>query len=105
MPNLLSILDSATAHGIAHNSLRAMLVIRDEGRKRPTDIARRLRITRAGVSGIVNDLRKDGYIVKRRKPLQDERIVNICLTDSGRYTLERIEAGIIPIPAPQTPTP
>lgn len=100
MPTLLSILDSSIAHGLNQNSLRILLCVRDTKIKRPTDIAAKLKLTRASISSLVQDLCKSGHLQKTRDVPDDERSVTVAITDTGRHTLERIEHGITETPVP-----
>ena len=54
---------------------------------RPSELAERLMVTRAGVTSRVDRLAERG-LVERRRDLEDRRSEPIVLTDAGRRTIE-----------------
>jgi DNA-binding MarR family transcriptional regulator len=55
----------------------------------PSDLARKLGVTRATMTGLLTGLEKQGLIV-RRTPDADRRRVGVSLTNAGRRTLGNI---------------
>lgn len=55
----------------------------------PSEIADKLNVTRATVTGLLDSLEKDGYIQRRAHP-EDRRAISVYLTDDGRKFLEQI---------------
>ena len=69
------------------------LLDRDTGSAlRPADLAERLGVTRATVSGLLDALEADGLVARRPDPL-DGRGVRVALTGTGRERVGRILPG------------
>ncbi len=60
-----------------------MLLLRSGGRTSPSSLAGRTRFTRSTVTGLLDTLEKDGFILRERDP-DDRRRLDVVLTDDGR---------------------
>jgi DNA-binding MarR family transcriptional regulator len=87
---LESALAAATALGLSSPSkIRALLHLFERPQTPMVSLAMLLRISSAGVTGIVDDLQKLGYL-RREYGTQDRRQILIALTLSGHILCERI---------------
>jgi len=60
-----------------------------EGGSKMTDLARTMKVTTAAMTGIVDRLVRDGYVLRMHNS-RDRRIVNIKLTTKGSGLIRRI---------------
>lgn len=71
----------------------AQLLILDflirQGESRMTDIARFMQVTTAAMTGIIDRLVRDGYVIRVYHP-EDRRIIKVKLTTKGRVLVEKI---------------
>ncbi len=75
-------------HGLTINDYEALLVLAnaDDGRLRRTDLARDLQLTASGVTRLLDELERAGY-VDRASCDTDARVTYAVLTDEGRAKL------------------
>jgi DNA-binding MarR family transcriptional regulator len=60
-----------------------MLLVRSGGRTSPSELSGRTRFTRSTVTGLLETLEKDGFVVRERDET-DRRRLDVVLTDEGR---------------------
>ncbi len=65
------------------------------GKSRMVDLAKRIFLSKAGVTKMVDRLEKIA-LVNRQKSATDGRVVQVTLTASGKKTLERSRALLLP---------
>lgn len=58
-----------------------------------SSLCRELGITQSNASALCKKLEKDGFLIRQRNA-EDERVVNLILTEKGTQTLERIHAEL-----------
>lgn len=63
--------------------------LNQQGESKMTDIARFMRVTTAAMTGIVERLVRDGYVLRVYSP-QDRRIIKIKLTSRGSALIKQI---------------
>ena len=84
-------LDSALSeHGLTVGDFDVLSALRRSGQPftlRPSELAERLMVTRAGVTSRIDRLAERGLVVRRRDP-EDRRSEPIALTDVGRQMIE-----------------
>lgn len=94
MEHQLQILDAAAAWEISDTSLRLMLLLALGQHKRPSDMARSMTMTPAGVGCALKPLLKRRIVRKRRHTQgTDERGVTFELLPYGKRILEQILQG------------
>jgi len=64
-------------------------LLQKSGESKMTDLARFLNVTTACMTGIVDRLVRDGYVIRENEP-KDRRIIKIKLTDSGSNLARKI---------------
>jgi DNA-binding MarR family transcriptional regulator len=74
---------------LTEGRLSVMLVVASNEGATPALIADRLGITRAAVTGLLDGLERQGFVV-RQSSATDRRSSTISLTESGSATLERV---------------
>lgn len=81
------------AHGMSEAQFNVLVVLEDvpEGLTM-AQIARRMLVSRAGVSGVVRGLADEGWVVCHPCP-EDARAVRVCLAAAGRERLESFLPG------------
>lgn len=70
--------------------LRLMYIVRDSGPRSVGEIAERLNVRPATVTGLTDRLVRQ-KLIERQNDLADRRVVQIALTDEGRRVLGEIE--------------
>lgn len=81
------------AHGLSDAQFNVLVVLEDvPGGLSMAEIARRMLISRAGVSGVVWGMADKGLVARRPCP-GDARAVRVSLTRKGRETLEGVLPG------------
>lgn len=73
--------------------LSALYLIRDESTTLG-DIARRLMVTPAVITGLIDRLEKRGYVKRVSEP-GDRRRIHLALTDEGREASHAVEQAIV----------
>ena len=73
------------AHGVSHGRFTLMLML-DGGGLSPTELAERIGVTRATISGLLRGLCRDGLVTRRPDPA-DLRAATAHLTDAGAAQL------------------
>lgn len=73
--------------GLTAPQLLVMQAIEDEGHPSISTLARRIAVSQATMTRIIDRLERAG-IVRREKSTSDKRVVNISLTDAGRTKLD-----------------
>jgi DNA-binding MarR family transcriptional regulator len=86
--NLLVLNHHCSSHGISMRQL-ALLTVLTDGLIRPCDLAKRLYISPAAITGQLDSLEHKGYI--ERKLLADRRAIAIHITDTGRNLIHQAE--------------
>lgn len=77
-------------HGMSDAQFNVLVALEDaEDGRSMAEIARRMLISRAGVSGIVRGMTDKGWLRSRPCP-GDARAVRVSLTPAGRLALERV---------------
>lgn len=89
------ILEAYSAHllnnGISQGRFSVMIVL-DHHTERallPSDLACKIGISRASITGLLDSLEKDGFVERRQHP-EDRRALTVHLTKSGRAFLEKM---------------
>jgi DNA-binding MarR family transcriptional regulator len=72
--------------GLTSPQLLVMQAIEKEGKPSTSTLARRISVSQATMTRIVDRLERAG-LVKREKSTQDKRVVNVGLTEAGREKL------------------
>lgn len=85
--------DSQTAHGMSLRQLTALYAIREESSS-PGYLARRLSVTPAVVTGLIDRLERQGY-VRRTSELTDRRALRLTLTEAGLETSLAVEQTLV----------
>jgi DNA-binding MarR family transcriptional regulator len=62
---------------------RVMFAVLVTGGAQPREVARLAGVSKATVSGVLNTLERDGWVVRERRA-EDRRVVTVRLTDRGR---------------------
>lgn len=83
----------STAYGVSDNELRAAVRIATEPEPTPSIIARRLRLSTAAVTTIVDHLVDRGLALRKPKP-HDRRSFLLELTDRGQQMVDD-ELGVL----------
>jgi DNA-binding MarR family transcriptional regulator len=65
---------------------RVMFAVLVTGGAQPLEVARLAGVSKASVSGVLNTLERDGWVVRERKA-EDRRVVTVRLTDRGRQAV------------------
>jgi DNA-binding MarR family transcriptional regulator len=78
--------DLARAAGLTAVQFRVLQIVGERGLTTATEIARRMRVSQATVTSLVDKLVRHG-MVKREKSQADRRQINILITDRGRETI------------------
>jgi DNA-binding MarR family transcriptional regulator len=81
------------AHGLSPAGLAALFEIWQAGGAPHREIAQRCYVSPATLSGVVDTLERDGWVVRRRDPV-DRRRVLLELTGSGSARLAEIRQTI-----------
>ena len=68
--------------GLTWAGFRVMFAVLVTGGAQPREVARLAGVSRASVSGVLNTLERDGWVVRERSD-EDRRIVIVRLTDRG----------------------
>ena len=68
--------------GITYPQYILMLVLRQDGSRTISDIARRLKLPPNGITSVIDRLEMAGLVVRRRDP-EDRRVISIHLTAAG----------------------
>lgn len=80
------------AHGMSEAQFNVLVALEDqENGMTMVEIARRMLISRAGISGLVRGLEKKGWVERAQCP-EDARAFRIRLTGAGRGALD----GVLP---------
>jgi DNA-binding MarR family transcriptional regulator len=87
------VVDEEAGGDVSLRQLSALQMIEDETTTLG-DVARRLMVTPAVVTGLIDRLEKRGY-VRRIASTGDRRRVNLALTESGREAAKRSEQRLI----------
>lgn len=72
--------------GLTASQLVILQALNEDDRLKPSDIARRVHLSQATVTSIVDRLQRDG-MVEREKSARDGRVVEVVLTRTGRDRL------------------
>jgi DNA-binding MarR family transcriptional regulator len=78
-------------HGISQGRFLMMMTL-DRNKRRellPSELAEKIGVTRATVTGLLDGLEKDGFVQRRPHP-EDRRAMMVSLTDAGREFIERV---------------
>jgi len=78
----------ANAAGLTAVQFRVLQIVGERGHSTATEIARRMRVSQATVTSLVDKLVKHG-MVTREKSQTDRRQTNILITEAGRETISR----------------
>ena len=78
--------DLAKAAGLTAVQFRVLQIVGERGLTTATEIARRMRVSQATVTSLVDKLVRH-EMVKREKSQADRRQINILITDRGRETI------------------
>ena len=83
--------DWLESRGLSTGRFMALIVLTIVGEDglAPSEIARRVRVTRATVTGLIDGLEAEGY-VERAPSLEDRRRITIHLTVEGRALMEEL---------------
>lgn len=73
--------------GLTVPQLLVMQAVAKEGTPSTSTLARHIVVSQATVTRIIDRLERAGF-VRREKSSTDKRVVNVCLTDSGRAKLD-----------------
>lgn len=79
-----------TQFGITQAQYNVLIILKLEGSLTQIEIGRRLVISRAGITSIIDKLEKK-RLVKRSAVKSDRRVFNIELTAEGRKILDAVE--------------
>ncbi|MFD0959010.1 MarR family winged helix-turn-helix transcriptional regulator [Paenibacillus chungangensis] len=74
--------------GVTRTQLYMLLMIKERGKSRPTELAEKLDVKPSAVTVMIDRLEKAGYVA-RTYDQKDRRVILIELTDSGRHMLDR----------------
>lgn len=80
------------SHGTSQGRFLVLVLLErlsQEGVILPSEIAEKLSVSRATITGLMDGLEKDGYIQRQPHP-DDRRALSIRLTDNGRSFLEKV---------------
>lgn len=78
--------DLKRAAGVTAVQFRVLQIIGETGQATAKEISRRMHVTQATVTSLVDKLVRDGMVL-REQSMQDRRQTNIHLTPKGRKTL------------------
>ena len=76
----------ARSSGLSNAQMLVLHALADEGQEMPRDIARRLGVSQATVSALIDRLEARA-LVRRERRQSDRRMVWVILTDAGRALL------------------
>jgi DNA-binding MarR family transcriptional regulator len=76
------------AQGITHAGWQVLIALKKEDGLTQREVAERVYVTSATVTGVVDTLEREGFVVRERDEL-DRRVVRVSLTPGGRRRLER----------------
>jgi MarR family transcriptional regulator, lower aerobic nicotinate degradation pathway regulator len=79
--------------GLRPRHLIALTVLRDHGGSTQQTLAATLQIDSTNLVGLLNDLERDGLVVRRRSP-EDRRRHIVELTDGGAHRLGEAECAL-----------
>lgn len=77
----------ARASGLTHAQMLVLHALSEAGQEMPRDIARRLGVSQATVSTLIDRMEARG-LVRRARRAADRRMVWVILTDEGRRVLD-----------------
>ena len=80
--------DLARAAGLTAVQFRVLQIVGERGLTTATEIARRMRVSQATITSLVDKLVRHG-MVTREKSQADRRQINILITDRGRETISQ----------------
>jgi DNA-binding MarR family transcriptional regulator len=90
--------------GITQGGLRALLAIDPEDPRPMRELARVLNCDASYVTGLVDDLERAGYAV-RRPAATDRRVKTVALTAAGKRALRKAERSLMAPPEQLTALP
>lgn len=76
------------AEGLTHAGWQVLLVLSKTDRLTQREVAERVYVTQATVTGVMDTLERDNYVIRERDEA-DRRVVRVSLTLDGRLRLER----------------
>jgi DNA-binding MarR family transcriptional regulator len=76
------------AFGLSSNEMNALLLLHDGGSCSMTDLSRRIRLSRAALSPLVDRLESDGWL-SRTRDANDRRRLVVAVTDRFEHELYR----------------
>jgi DNA-binding MarR family transcriptional regulator len=76
------------AEGLTHAGWQVLLVLSKTDRLTQREVAERVYVTQATVTGVMDTLERDNYVIRERDGA-DRRVVRVSLTLDGRLRLER----------------
>lgn len=79
--------------GVSQAGGLALGLLRDRGPMSPTELGRRMIVTRATVTGVVDSLEKRGFARRARNP-DDRRSLSIEITPEGLETLKKVRITV-----------
>jgi DNA-binding MarR family transcriptional regulator len=88
--NLIVLNKHCTEHDISLRQLALMTVLLQEGPRRPTDLARRLHISTAAITGQLDALEVKGF-TERKLVSEDRRANAIHLTSRGKTLIDHAD--------------
>ncbi len=88
-----SLLDRANRHlggfGLTPSQFGVLEALYHLGRLPQVEISRKLLLSTANMTTVLQNLEKDGLVCRERDP-EDQRYVQVSITDAGRTLIERV---------------
>jgi DNA-binding MarR family transcriptional regulator len=94
------------AQGLTHAGWQVLLALWKDDNLTQREVADRVYVTQATVTGVVDTLEREGFVTRTRDET-DRRVVRVALTKDGRRRLERtfktVAAEMAPVFEDMTP--
>jgi DNA-binding MarR family transcriptional regulator len=82
------------SYGTRHGRFNLLMILLKygEGEATPAGLADKTGVTRATISGLLDGLEKDGFVLRRPDP-EDRRLIRVHLTAAGHAFLDKVRPG------------